>query len=175
MSVALAARPISLLLAFLVLALPSTASASGMDVIDDCMDDSALSRKYTQAEYKQALADLPADSDAYTDCRDIIKRARLAKAAQKSDAGSSSGGSGAGTTTTISNKKKAKIKRQLSGNDLVTDAPLQIGNAVVKPGSLQSSSAIPAPLLAVLILTLLGAAGAAAIAIRRIVLSRRNR
>lgn len=60
------------LLAFL----PSPASASGRDVIEDCSDNEQIDGDYTQKEYNQALDQLPADIDGYSPCRDIIARAR---------------------------------------------------------------------------------------------------
>ena len=43
-----------------LLLLPAIALADGKAVLDDCGDDERLSKKYTQAEYKQALKQLPA-------------------------------------------------------------------------------------------------------------------
>jgi hypothetical protein len=176
MSSALARRIVTLALLAL-LALPAGARASGDDVLVDCGDDGALSRKYTQAEYKEALANLPADQDEYSDCRDVIKRARLRLASGRDnggpDVGNSTGGS-APNKPKISKRKKSKIERQLKSVDLAAARPLRIGDSLVKPGDLGSSSKLPAPLIAVLALTLLGAAGASAIAIRRIVNGRRS-
>lgn len=174
MSIAVAARRLSLLVAVLVLALPSVALASGQDVIDDCLDDQVLSEKHSQADYKQALSGLPTDSDAYSDCRDQIKRARIAQARRRGDPGSPGGGSGPAAPRKIPKDKREKIRKTLGSGDLVNAAPLKIGDAVVQPGSLRSSAAIPAPLIAVLVLTLLGVATATAIAIRRFVLDRRD-
>jgi hypothetical protein len=61
------------------------AYASGFDVLYDCMDDEMLSRPYSQKEYADALAAIPADSDEYADCRRVIERARLAAAAGNGD------------------------------------------------------------------------------------------
>jgi hypothetical protein len=70
------------LLTLMVLAvLPAAASASGQDVINDCSDNEQIDGDYTQAEYNQALDQLPADIDGYSPCRDVITRARDAAAA----------------------------------------------------------------------------------------------
>jgi hypothetical protein len=72
------------------------ALASGRDVINDCTDDEILTKTYTQQEYRDALAKLPADADQYGNCRDIIARAQdaaVAKAGSKG-AGSKNGGAG---------------------------------------------------------------------------------
>jgi len=71
-----------MLLALVVLAVvPAAASASGQDVINDCSDNEQIDGDYTQAEYNQALDQLPADIDGYSPCRDVITRARDAAAA----------------------------------------------------------------------------------------------
>ena len=59
-----------------VLAPGASALASGRDVINDCTDDEVLTKTYTQKEYRDALAKLPADADQYGNCRDIIARAQ---------------------------------------------------------------------------------------------------
>ena len=76
----------------LVLALPGLARASGTAVIKDCTYDGVINGHYSTKDYADALANLPADVDEYSDCRDQIKRAQLG-------AGTSSGGTGGGGTT----------------------------------------------------------------------------
>ena len=53
------------------------ALASGKDVIIDCNDNGRLTKDYTQKEYRDALANMPADIKQYTDCENIIRRAQL--------------------------------------------------------------------------------------------------
>jgi hypothetical protein len=57
------------------------AAASGSDVIDDCTKHGTLTRRYSQRDYRQALAQLPTDVDEYGDCRNIIHDAQVAGAA----------------------------------------------------------------------------------------------
>jgi hypothetical protein len=79
-----------------VLALPAAALAAGRDVIRDCTDDEKFSKTYTQKEYRDALANLSTDTDEYTNCRAVIRRAQLAAAAAaKTPKGGGSGGGGA--------------------------------------------------------------------------------
>ncbi|QEC46277.1 hypothetical protein FSW04_00915 [Baekduia soli] len=85
------ATTLALLVALVV---PALAQASGSAVIRDCTDDGQLSRSYSQSDYAQALAHLPADIDEYSDCRDVIRRAQLGGAGGGS---SSNGGGGSGT------------------------------------------------------------------------------
>jgi hypothetical protein len=169
-SSAIASRVLAFTVAVLLLAIPATAMASGDSVLEDCADDGALSRTYSQAEYKAALANLPADLDEYSDCRAVIRRAQLSRATTNSRSGTS----GTGGKSKISTRDKEKVKRQIQMNP-VTEGPLRIGNAHIKAADLSSSSSIPTPLVVVLLLAALGAAAASAIYIRRIVLSRRNR
>lgn len=164
-----AMKRIAIIVALLMALAPAGALASGDTVIEDCADDGELSRTYSQAEYKQALANLPADLDEYTDCRSTIRRAQLRRAT-----GTGAARNSAGATTTSREKKRTAKDRRKVKEALESRAPLPIGG-VVQPASTNSSASIPSPLIVVLALTLLGALGALAIAIRRIVNSRRNR
>jgi hypothetical protein len=84
-----------------LLALPGLAYAGSGDAAQkDCANDGKLDKTYTQAELADAIANLPADVDEYSDCRDILHRAQLSGGAS-SGGGSSNGGggsTGAGTT-----------------------------------------------------------------------------
>jgi hypothetical protein len=80
------ATALTLLLAF---AAPGVAHASTKALFKDCSDGS-LDSTYSQKDYADALANLPADLDEYSDCRSQIQRARLG--------GKSSGGGGGSTT-----------------------------------------------------------------------------
>ncbi|HEX3317657.1 MAG TPA: hypothetical protein VHR88_06545 [Solirubrobacteraceae bacterium] len=71
--------------ALLVTAAP--ASASGGDVIQDCTRNGTLTKHYSQRDYQQALASLPADVDEYGNCRDIIRNAETAAAANNGSKG----------------------------------------------------------------------------------------
>ena len=87
-------RTLSSLCAAFVLLVPSAALASGSTVVRDCTDDGKLSKRYSQSEYRDALANLPTDVDEYTDCRDVIRRAQLSAAGS----GGSTDASGSGTS-----------------------------------------------------------------------------
>src|SRR3954464_10386083 len=81
----------------LLLLLPAAAAIPGDNaqalLVDACRDEK-VDGTYSQQTYKRALSQLPADSDQYTACRDVINRARLA--ALNNRRGSTSGGSGRG-------------------------------------------------------------------------------
>lgn len=60
---------------------PTMALASWEDLLQQaCGPKGQVTGTYTQAEYKQALANIPADADQYSNCRSIIEAAQLAAA-----------------------------------------------------------------------------------------------
>lgn len=80
--------------------LPSAAAFAAdnpQDLLIDACRDEKVDGTYSQSTYRRALSELPADSDQYTACRDVINRARLAALNTPRDS-SSGGGSGGGTT-----------------------------------------------------------------------------
>ena len=92
-------------LMILCLAVPATASAdSGVTkLLRDACRDEHIDGTYTQAQYKEALDQLPTDSDEYTGCREVLQRGRLAAlGAKHKSAGGGSTGTGAGTGILIS-------------------------------------------------------------------------
>jgi hypothetical protein len=173
-----------LLTALLVLGLLAPVAAradSGASklLIDACRDEK-VDGHYTQAQYKKALEELPADSDQYTACREVIDRARLAAlsgGAKKkggggggSTGGGSTGSSGGGSTgasagsggradplATASPKERKAIEQ--AGKSA---KPVKVGGKLVEPGALGlgglagSDNSMPASLIA--LIALLGAA-----------------
>ena len=108
----------TLLLLLLLPAAHAFAGDNPSDLLVDACRDEKVDGTYSQKTYRRALDQLPADSDQYTACRDVINRARLAALERKSSnsgggggqsssgggggSGSSGGGSGSsssGTTT----------------------------------------------------------------------------
>ena len=67
-------------------------------LVDACRDE-RVDGTYSQATYRRALDELPADSDQYTACRDVINRARLAALNNRRQANSGGGGQTAGGGT----------------------------------------------------------------------------
>jgi hypothetical protein len=184
--------PTAILLIALLL-VPSVAHASQSNVrkllIDACRDEKVDGR-YTQEEYKQALQQLPADSDEYTACRQVIEAARLAalNAGHGSRGGGTGGGGavggGSGTPTPPGADPLAAAspaQRKAIAKARTTATPVEIAGEPVKPGSLGlgglsgSGRALPTNLIA--LLAVLGAAILAAAAwwLRSLVLARRLR
>src|SRR6476659_3873418 len=82
-------RLLTLLALCVALLAPAVAhAASGADklLIDACRDEH-VDGHYTQAQFKKALEELPADSDEYTACRQVIEDARLAQLANRGGGG----------------------------------------------------------------------------------------
>src|SRR4051794_3111333 len=92
------------LLLVLLPAAQALAADSPSDLLIDACRDEKVDGTYSQRTYKRALNRLPADSDQYTACRDVINRARLAalnNRGRSSGGGNTgaSGGSGGGSTS----------------------------------------------------------------------------
>jgi hypothetical protein len=150
----------------LCLAMPVAAHAdSGVDklLIDACRDEH-VDGHYTQAQYKQALDQLPADADEYSACREVIQRARLAALSSgkhnttannnNSGGGGSTGGGGGGTTGSSSGgggssgstgasapadplaSATPKQRTALAKAGQQTAKPVDVGGKLVKPGDL---------------------------------------
>lgn len=167
------------LLALLVLATPASALASaGSDqIIGECANEQ-LSKTYSQADYTQALADLPADLREYTDCAGVIDAAQRAAARGDADTSGASGATGGttGTGGTSGTDGAASGSTALAADPLASASPedqaaakqaqaaggnaLEVGGATITPGdpgSLVSSlDDLPAPILVLLILFVVG-------------------
>jgi hypothetical protein len=144
--------------AVLCLLVPAApALASGDAVIKDCVRNGRLTKQYSQAEYRSALANLPTDVDEYTDCRDIIRKAQLGLGGggQPPAAGGVPGAAPdpyAGATPEEVAAAKRDIDRARGGT-----SSRRFGADVVTPGALAyrdlgAISKLPAPLLVLAIL-----------------------
>src|SRR4051812_48213048 len=94
----------TLLLLLLLPAAHALAADTPSDLLVDACRDEKVDGTYSQRTYRRALDQLPADSDQYTACRDVINRARLAALNNHSRAsaggnGGSTGSSGGGGTS----------------------------------------------------------------------------
>src|SRR4051794_9318376 len=84
----------TLLLVLLLPAAHALAADNPSDLLIDACRDEKVDGTYSQRTYKRALSELPADSDQYTACRDVINRARLAALDNRGKSGGGSSGSG---------------------------------------------------------------------------------
>jgi hypothetical protein len=179
-----------------LLALAGSAHASGRTVLDDCTEDEMLKRTYTQQEYRDALAKLPADADQYGNCRDIIARAQDA-AATKGGAKRGArkpGATGAGAVApaggaTPAAPSVAPAKEQLAAaspqeraavRDAARGASAGAAGAAdpvvaERVGSAPRSSVsdLPLPILILLAVLLAGALALGAVGVRSLVHTRR--
>jgi hypothetical protein len=90
------------LLLLLLPAAHALAADNPSDLLVDACRDEKVDGTYSQRTYRRALDQLPADSDQYTACRDVINRARLAaldRSRSSSGSGGGNTGSGGGNTT----------------------------------------------------------------------------
>lgn len=160
---------------------PATSWASGDAVIKDCTNDGVIQGKYSQKDYKDALANLPTDVDEYTNCRDVIKRAQLGGAGGGSGGPGGPGGTGGSAAAgsdplaTASPAERAAVEAARSGG---ASKPILIGGKYVQPGKLGfgglgSPTTLPASLIAVLVALAVAAAAAAGTYVRNRVLARR--
>ena len=187
---------LAILTALLVLAAPGSASAAGLT--DDCQDGK-IDGTYSQAQYRQALQDIATDLDEYSDCRAVIRRAQLAAARRGSGGGgpgtgsagtggggtgaggggTGAGGSGADTSNTVRpdplQGATADERRALKDATTGGDAPVTVAGIPVRPGSGTEDVThdVPGPLLALLVLLGVAAAGGGAWLIRSRVSARR--
>jgi hypothetical protein len=177
------------------LALPALAHASGAAVIKDCADGS-IDKNYSQKDYAQALANLPADLDEYTDCRSQIQRKQLGGASSGASTGSGPGGGGptaggptGGGTGSASGDTgtgagtfqpdplaSATAAERASYHRAVQDgsAPIKLDGRPIYPGNLGSTKSnglgdLPTPLLGILVLLAIGGLGAAGFGTKRLV------
>jgi hypothetical protein len=196
-------RPATALAAVLALVAGAPpALASGTDVIRDCTDDEVMARTYTQQEYRDALAKLPADADQYGNCRDIIARAQEASATKGGSKSARKGGVAGGAATPGGGgpggrSAPATQPSSQPASDQLAAAPaadraaaheaartgstaaVGPGNPVAgtqgvgrAPGASQLSD-LPAPVLALVALLLAGTLAVAAVRIRSLVHARR--
>jgi hypothetical protein len=177
-------------LMILCLAVPATAGAEGgvTKLLHDACGDEHINGTYTQAEYKQALDQLPTDSDEYTGCREVLQRGRLAAlgagkhkssggggstgAGTGGGAGSSGGGGSSGSSSpssapnadplaTATPRQKKAVARAAH-----IAKPVDVGGELVQPGALGvgalsgSGRGLPTPLIVLICLLAATALGA---------------
>jgi hypothetical protein len=198
-------RLLTTLVTLVCLLVPAAAHAdSGVTkLLRDACNDEHVDGHYTQAQYKKALDQLATDSDEYTDCRNVLERARLAAlSAGKNNGPGKSGGGGSGTTggggssgstggggssgssgaaapadplASATDKQKKALAQAGEGSA----KPVDVGGKLVQPGALGlgtlsgSGHDVPTSLIALIALLAAGVLGAAGWWLWRSVLARR--
>jgi hypothetical protein len=153
------ARNALLLSALALAALPAAVQAA--DPVVDCSRDNDLDHKYSNSELKDALDNLPTDSDEYSLCREVISGA-IHSGSDQGGGRPSATGPGGGELSAAEQGSRAKDAEDLSkisgetGGDPVPPT-VQVGDETVEPGSdgafdlASASNDLPTPLLVALI------------------------
>ncbi|HEY2637762.1 MAG TPA: hypothetical protein VGI54_10260 [Solirubrobacteraceae bacterium] len=92
-------RLVAVITLLCALSIPATALAGGGGdaVLRDCVQHGSLTKTYTQAQYQDALDNMPADLQEYSNCAEVIAQAKRSAAAKAHSPNKSGGSSNAGT------------------------------------------------------------------------------
>jgi hypothetical protein len=166
-----AVRNLVVAVALAALVAPASAAASASQVLRDCITDGKLDHKYSNAELRKARDNMPADSDEYSDCSDVIAAAIKGG----SDRGSGAGSPGVGGTDPVGES----AARTQDAGDLAAitqkkrHAPaVDVGGTSLAPDSsgffnlAGAANDVPLPLLLALILLALFAMASGTAALR---------
>ncbi len=173
------ALPKRVLLPIVLLTLVSIAGPAQADVgekiIQRCTHGQSLSG-FSQKAYRQALKDLSAGTEEYSNCASLIRQAQLAAAG--SGHGTSSGGA-LSTPTASAVTPTPSEQRAIAHAHNAGSAPLQVGAQTIHPGVVHADiasalSALPTPLLATVVFLLVCLLVAASAGIRNRIRSRRE-
>jgi hypothetical protein len=138
----------ALLVSTLTIAAPASADV-GETIIQRCTHAQSLGG-FSQSAYTQALKELSADAEEYTNCSSLIRAAQLAAAAGQSG-GNAGGGAENAAALTASPAEQKAIKHALR----TPAAPVNLDGQIVQPGVVHADIAsavnsLPSPLLATL-------------------------
>jgi hypothetical protein len=157
------------LLALLALAPAAHAADRSEALLIDACQDEHVDGHYTQQDYRKALANIPADTDEYTGCRDVIHRAQLAAASgnRGGSGGGPAGGAGTGgaASPTASSSRDPLADASPRERRAVEQAskggakPVSIGGDLVRPGLASAQATLPKPVVVLLALLAAGALG----------------
>ena len=169
-------------LVFLLAIAPAADAASTTQILRDCADDGVLQGDYAPAELRKARQHIPADTDQYTDCRDVLARAASAGFGRGGDGGSGGGGGGGGSGSEgtgggsgggqLLTPSSDADNRALDTASKVGTGPVDIDGRAVVPGAVgfDASAArneLPPTLIVLLILLGAGVLAAAVPTLRR--------
>jgi hypothetical protein len=104
-----------------------TALASSSALILECNSYGTINGKYSVADLKNALANLPADVNQYSDCRSLIQQALLNKISKHGGGGSTIDPKTLNQITTAGQRKRAAAQAEASAA-----VPLPANGAVAK-------------------------------------------
>jgi hypothetical protein len=126
-------------IAFLSMA-PAAGADVGETIIQRCTHGQSLAG-FSQSAYRQALKELSATAEEYTDCSSLIRAAQQAAAG-----GGGSGGALLPVATTPAEKRAIAHAAHAGG------APIKLGSQLINPGVVHANiasalSSLPTPLL----------------------------
>jgi hypothetical protein len=148
------AQTAALLATVMLVSAPAASANVGEKIIYRCAQGESLSG-FSQSAYTQALKDLSADAEEYSDCSSLIRRAQLAAAVGARGGGGSSGvaaNSPAGATAVAASPAEQQAVTHAAQ---VAAAPVQLGGETIAPGVVRTNissalSSLPTPLLVTL-------------------------
>jgi hypothetical protein len=137
-----AAVATTVLASALLLTSPAARADVGETIIQRCTHGQSLGG-FSQSAYNQALKELSADAEQYTDCAALIRRAEL----------SAAGGGGGGEGALVALPATPAEQRALAAAAKAGAAPVSVGGTLVHPGVVRANisstfSKLPTPLLA---------------------------
>jgi hypothetical protein len=132
-------------------AVPTANADQGEAIILRCTHGQSLSG-FSQNAYKQALKDLNADTEEYTDCSSLIRQAQLAAAGSRGGGGGSGSSGGPSAPAVVPTPAE---RRAITSAGHAHAAPVQVGEEAIHPGVVHvdvasALSSLPTPLLAML-------------------------
>ena len=149
---------------FAALLAPSAALASWEDLLQQaCGEKGQVTGTFTQTEFKEALANIPADADQYSNCRSILEAAQL-EAASGSSAISQAQAESILAAATPGEKQAIAA----AVNETSSFGKAKVGDVIVDPAAFGTSATATAaanklPLPLKIMLVLLGAGSLAAL------------
>ncbi len=151
---------------------PTVALADYQELLKDACRDERVNGTYSQKDYREALANIPADADQYTNCRDVLRAAQLASASAQAAGRSGAAPASSRTISALSAPDPLATatpaqKQAVAAAVKTGGGPVTIAGEVVEPSTLGAGRAVaaglsdlPGPLLAALALIALIGVGA---------------
>jgi hypothetical protein len=132
----------------------------GEKIIDRCTHGESL-RGFSPAAYQQALKDISAGTEEYSNCAQLIRQAELEAARAGRGGGGSSGTSAPSTSAPTAVAATPQERQAIARAPSAGAAPVQVGGQTVHPGVVHADiasalSSLPTPLLATLAFLLVG-------------------
>jgi len=139
-----------------VLAMPASASASADQVLRDCIRDGKLDRQYSNEDLRKAKDNLPADSDEYSDCSDVIASA-IKGGSNRGSGADSPGVGGIDPAGEAAARTQDQADLAATANGTGDPPTVDVGGATLEPDSsgffnlAGAANELPLPLLFALI------------------------